>query len=82
MPADIAFRIINHHHSPVVQISYTLPVLFTFLQDMDVHHLAGQHHRFDRIGQLIHIQDGNPLKFSHLVQVEIVGQYLAFERFA
>ena len=35
-----AFRIINHRHSPVVQIGYACPIL-AFLHDMHVHHLAG-----------------------------------------
>src|SRR5581483_3525146 len=74
--ADHLACIVDHYHRAVVEIRDSLVVLFAFLQDEDPHALAGQHDRFERIGQFVYVQDFDALQLGNLVEVEIVGDDL------
>ena len=63
---------IHHHHRPVIQIRNALIVFLALTQNKNAHRLARQHHRLQRIGELVHIHDLDALQRRHLVQVEIV----------
>src|ERR1035438_2395218 len=74
-------RIIDDHHGSVVEIGDALVVLFAFLQNKYPHDFAGQDDRLERVGQFIDIEHSHPLQLGHLIQIEVVGQNLAFVDF-
>src|ERR1700693_2985578 len=69
--------VVHHHHSAVVQISDALVVLFALFENKHAHRFARQHNGLERVGQLIDIQDLDPVKLGNFVKVEIVGHDLA-----
>src|SRR5262249_30096785 len=72
-------RIVHDDHRTVVEVGHSLIVLLPLLQNEHLHYLTGQHNRFERIGQLVDIQDRHSSELSNLVQVEIVGYDLTLE---
>src|ERR1019366_599922 len=76
---DQLFGVVHHDHGAVIQVSDALVILLAFLEDEDPHGLAGQHDGFQRVGQLVDIEDLDAVKLGHLVQIEIVGDDLAIE---
>ncbi len=41
--------------------------------------LAGQHHRLDRVGQLVDVEDRHALQLGHTVEVIVIGQDRTFQ---
>ena len=71
--ADTTPGIVDHDHRSVIQISDALPRLLAFLQHEDPDRFTGKNDRTQGIAQFIDIQDPDTLQFSHLIEVEIVG---------
>src|SRR5262249_47909962 len=78
--ADHLARVVDDHHRSVVEVGDALVVLLAFLEDEHLHQLAGQHHRLQRVGQLVDVEHVDAAQLRDLVQVEIVGDDLALER--
>src|SRR4029077_12634727 len=76
--ADHFARVVDDHHGAVIQVGYALVVFLAFLEDEDAHGFAGQHDRLQRVRELVDIQYLHALQLRHLVQVEVVGDDLAF----
>src|SRR5262249_83849 len=51
-----------------------------FLQNEDLHQLARQHDRLERVRELVHVQHVDAAQLRYLVQVEVVGDDLALQR--
>src|SRR5436190_3761834 len=78
--ADHPARVVDDHHRPVVQVGDPLVVFLAFLQDEDLHELAGEDDRLERVGELVDVEDVDAAELGHLVQVEVVGDDLSLER--
>src|SRR5882672_451262 len=76
--ADHFARVIHHDHGAIVEIRNALVVLFSLFQDKHAHCLAGQDDRLQRVRQFVDVEDRHALKLRDFVQVEIVGDDLAF----
>ena len=74
---DHLARVVHHHHGAVVEIGDALVVLLAFLEDEHADGFARQHHRLERIGQLVDIQHFDAAQLRDLVEVEIVGDDFA-----
>src|SRR5699024_6437168 len=73
---DIIAAAFDDDHRPVVQIGDPLSVLFPVFNHLNIDLFTGKDHRFDRISQIIDIENLYPLEFTNLVQVEVVGDDL------
>ena len=62
---------LDHDHGPVIQECNSLTYLFSFLDDVYCQFFAGQHHGFERVGELVYVQHLDPLDLSDSVQIEI-----------
>src|SRR5690606_30968019 len=67
--ADVLAAAIDNDHGPVVQVPHTLALFLAVADDVDHHLLAREDHRLEGIGQIVHVQDRNPLELGHLVEV-------------
>src|SRR5258708_17082089 len=76
--ADQLARIVHHHHGAVVEIGDALVVLLAFFQDEDAHGLAGKHDGLEGVGQFVDVEHFHALELGDFVEVEIVGDDLAF----
>src|SRR5208282_2056546 len=76
--ADHLARVIDDHHGAVIEIGDALVVFFAFLQDEYPHHFAWQNDRLERVGQFVDIEHGYALELGDFVEVEVVGDDLAF----
>src|SRR5882724_5833704 len=80
--ADHLAGVVDNDHCAIVEIGDTLVVLLAFLQDEDLHDLAGQHDGLERVRQLVDVQHLDALELRDLVEVEVVGEDLgAFVEF-
>ena len=64
--------VFNDDHRTVVQIRYALIFFLSSLYDIDFHLLSGNTCRFQRVGQIVDIQDDDALQGSHLIEIVIV----------
>src|SRR5262249_53566464 len=76
--ADHLARVVDYDHGAVIEIGNTLVVLLAFLRDKDAHDFARQPNGLQGISKLVDVQDRDALKLRNLVQVEVVGDDLAF----
>src|SRR6266705_2234962 len=51
--ADQPLAVVHDHHGAVVEVGDTLADFLALLDDVDVDDLAGQHHRLERVRQLV-----------------------------
>src|SRR5204862_4955331 len=63
-----------------VEVSHTLVVFLAFLQDEDLHDLARQHDRLERVGELVDVEDVDAAQLRDLVQVEVIGDDFPLKR--
>ena len=75
--ADHPPRVVHDHHRPVVQVGDALVVFLAFLEDEDLHELAGQDHRLERVGELVDVQHLHAAELRDFVEVEVVRDDLA-----
>src|SRR5580692_8421467 len=73
--------VVHDHHGAVIEIGDTLVVFLTFFEDEDLHDLAGQHDGLERVRQLVNVQYFDALQLRDFVQIEVVGDDLAFVDF-
>ena len=64
--------VFNDDHRTVVQIRYALIFFLSSLYDIDFHLLSGNTCRFQRVGQIVDIQDDDALQGSYLIEIVIV----------
>ena len=76
-PAQRLLGLVHHHHGAVVEVADALARLLAFLDDEDLHQLAGQDHRLERVRELVDVEDGHAAQLRDLVEVEVVGDDLA-----
>src|SRR3989442_186013 len=67
------FGVVHHHHGAVIEVGDPLVIFLAFLEDEDPHDLTRQNDGLERVGELIDVQNREPLELRDLVQVEIVG---------
>ena len=77
--ADRALALVHHDHRPVVEVGDALAGLLALLEHEDAQHLARQHHRLQRVRELVDVEHGDAAQLGHLVEVEVVGDDLAGE---
>jgi hypothetical protein len=78
--ADHLACIVHDDHRAVVEVGDALVVLLAFLEDEHLHHLAGQHHGLQRVGELVDVQHFDAAQLRDLVQIEVVGDDLPLQR--
>src|SRR5262245_46398667 len=71
--ADHRAAIFANHHRSVVEITDALPRGLSRLDDLDRQPLSGKVAGFERIGQVVEVDDINALDAGDLVEVEVVG---------
>src|SRR3984893_4141328 len=71
-------RVIDDHHGAVIEIGNALVVLFSFLQDEHPHNFARQNDGLERVGQFVDVEHGHTLQLRDFIEVEVVGDDLAF----
>src|SRR5262249_56692623 len=77
---DQASGVVDHDHGPIVQVGDPLVVFLPFFDHEDLHELAGEDDRLERIGQLVDVEDLHAAQLRHFVQIEVVGHDLARQR--
>jgi hypothetical protein len=78
--ADHLARIVHDHHRPIVEIGDALVVFLALLEDEDLHDLAGENNRFERVRQLVDVEYFDAAQLRHLVEIEVVGDDLSLQR--
>src|ERR1700722_13793663 len=71
-------RVVDNHHSAVIQIGNALVVFLAFFQYEHLHNLARQHDRLQGICQFVDVQHRDTLQLRYFIEIEIVGDDLAF----
>ena len=71
--AEVLLAVLGDDHRAVVEIAHPLPRLLASLEDLDHQGLAGQHDRLEGVGQVVEVDDLDPLEPGDLVQVVVVG---------
>ena len=72
---NIASAVFNHGSWFVIQISNSLIGLFALFDDQRRHFFPRQDDRFDRIGELVDIEDFHALQPGDFIEVEIIGDH-------
>ena len=55
--AQTALAVVHHDHGPVIEIRHALLLLLAFLEDLDFHLFPRHDHGFQRIGEIVNIED-------------------------
>ena len=71
-----AAGIVDYDHGTVIQIRDSLIVFFPFFQDENLHRLSGENDGFERVGQLVDVEDFDATELRDFVEIEIVGDNL------
>src|SRR5208282_2128989 len=71
-------RVINDDHSAVIEIGDALVVLFSFFKNKYAHDFAREDDGLERVGQFVDVQHGHTLELGDFIEVEVVGDDLAF----
>jgi len=79
--ADHFAGVVDDYHGAVVEIADALVVLLAFLEDEDIHVLAGEDDRLEGVGEVVDVQDVDVMEMGDLVEVEVVGDDLGFPFF-
>ena len=61
--------VFNDDHRAVVQVCYTLIFFLPGLYDIDFHLLSGNTGRFQRVGQIVDIQDDDACRAATLLRL-------------
>ena len=72
--------VVDDDHRAVIEIGDALVVFLPFLEDEDLHDLARQDDRLQRVRQLVDVQHFDAAKLRDLVQIEVVRDDLALKR--
>src|SRR5437667_1866764 len=68
----VAAPIFDHDHGAVIEVRDSLVLLLAFLDHLDVHFLAGNHDRLERVRQVVQVEDAHTLELRDAVQIVIV----------
>src|SRR5437868_11491049 len=68
----VAAPILDHDHGAVIEVRHSLVLLLAFLDYLDVHLLARNHDRFERVRQVVQVEDAHPFELCDPVQVVVV----------
>jgi len=74
----IMLAIFNHDHRTIIQITNTLSAILSFLNNMQGECFPRNIYRAYRIGEQVHIQHRNTLRFCHFTQWVIIGEQIGF----
>src|SRR6202158_4337119 len=69
----IAAAVLDHDHGAVIEVGDSLVLLLPFLDHLDVHFLAGDDHRLERVRQVVQVEDAYAFELRHPVEGVIVG---------
>src|SRR2546423_2342582 len=68
----VAAPILDHDHGAVIEVRDSLVLLLAFLDHLDVHLLAGNHDRFERVREVVQVEDAHTFELRDAVQVVVV----------
>jgi hypothetical protein len=74
--ADQAPPVFDDDHRSIFKVADALMKLFPFANHGDVQLLAGQHDRFDRVGELVNVEHRDAFDVRDAVEIVIVGHEL------
>src|SRR5712691_1937484 len=80
--ADQPLAVVHDHHGAVVEVGDTLADFLALLDDVDVDDLAGQHHRLERVRQLVDVEHRDARQLGDFVEVVVIGDYLGAHHLA
>src|SRR5256885_10297245 len=69
---DVAAAVLDHDHGAVIEVRHSLVLLLAFLDHLDIHLLAGNHDRLERVRQVVQVQDAYPFELRDAIQVVVV----------
>ena len=80
--ADVRPALLDDHHRAVFQVADPLADLVALPHQPHRHHLAGQRHRLQCVGQLVKVDDLDALQLRDLVEVVVVGHHPGAQQFS
>ena len=75
--AHVGAALLDHHHGAVLEIADPLAHLVARLDDAHVQRFSGQGDRLEGVGDLVQVDDLDPLQLGDLVQVVVIGHHPA-----
>src|SRR5205807_9927815 len=65
----VAAPVLDHDHGSIIQVSDALVLLLAFLDHLDIHLLAGDDNRLERVRQVVEVEDAHTFELGDAVEV-------------